>query len=62
MISHCPQCETILKNPKHCACGWTLEEISLEAAKTKAINLRSFVESLNHPYEPGSDYGVEHES
>ncbi len=70
MNSNCPQCETILRNPKLCACGWQLEAIELEPLSAadifannqkKAKELRAFVDGLNLPYEPGSDFGVEYE-
>jgi hypothetical protein len=68
MNSACPSCETILRNPRFCACGWRLNadaplEINtrsmsksqLEHNRFKAKQFVQFAHSLNKPYEPGEN-------
>jgi len=70
MNSNCPACETILRNPRYCSCGWRLNADAkltidtrnlsaeqLEHNRQKARELVEFAKRLasNQPYEPGAE-------
>jgi hypothetical protein len=64
MNSNCPSCETILRNPRACSCGWALSEhVAMPKPANKGRDSEEYKRfmqlakriSSHEPYEPGAE-------
>jgi len=64
MNSICPACETILRNPRACSCGWELGANQLSAKPANkgrdSDEYKRFMQAAKRiangePYEPGAE-------